>query len=248
MAEMTSSCGPLLLLAVSGGTDFPVWGVDFPLWLLATGPGWAVQLEAIVGASSRVLRGLAPERDWAPAVFQRQRVYSRSPSWLPTSFIFLAVLWGQGGTWLFSCMGKKKKGVRVPWFNYSFPVTEPESCRSGASERRRKKEDKLAGYERALWAPLVDPFPAFCIAALAALDSGAWLATQLAQQVSLLCGCACIPRDSTYFHPGSTRGWSLRCPWHPGARAAGVWQRLALGNTNRWSWSQPCPQMAWLIQ
>lgn len=36
-------------------------------------------------------------------------------------------------------MGKKTKWVRLPWFDYSFPVKEAESCGSGSSERRRKE-------------------------------------------------------------------------------------------------------------
>lgn len=54
MAKTTVSCGSVLLLAVSGGTDFPTRAIDF---LLATSPGSAVQLEETVSASSRLHRG-----------------------------------------------------------------------------------------------------------------------------------------------------------------------------------------------
>lgn len=57
MAKTTVSCGSVLLLAVSGGTDFPTRAIDFLLWLLATSPGSAVQLEETVSASSRLHRG-----------------------------------------------------------------------------------------------------------------------------------------------------------------------------------------------
>lgn len=89
MAKITFSCGPVSLLAMSGGTDSHTQAVDFQLWLLATGPGSAVQLAG--SHCRRFLQGTQGAGTWvglAPAVLQHQRVYSQSPSWLPTSSIF----------------------------------------------------------------------------------------------------------------------------------------------------------------
>lgn len=139
MAKITFSCGPALLLAMSGGTDSHTWAVDFLLWLLATGPGSAIQL-----AGSHCRRFLQGTQGGWHLSGTGTSCASASTCLLPESFMvaneFHFFSFPLEERSCFFVWWIKRRGSRVPWFDYSFPVTEPWSCSQGLLRGEGRRE------------------------------------------------------------------------------------------------------------